>query len=37
VIIGFASGEAMVRAVSGLLKGESEALPKEEIPLRLAG
>ena len=35
--VGFAAGEAMVRAVSGLLKGESEAVPKEEIRLRLAG
>jgi hypothetical protein len=28
VIVAFAAGEAMVRAVSGLLKGQSEAVPE---------
>jgi uncharacterized membrane protein len=37
VIIGFAAGEAMLRAASGLFKGACEALPREEIRLRLAG
>jgi uncharacterized membrane protein len=36
VIVGFAAAEAMVRAVRGLFKGESEALPREEIRLHLA-
>lgn len=35
-IVGFAAGEAMVRAVRDLLRGAAEADPKEEIRLRLA-